>query len=121
MQNSNIQFHLIDHCLPDYFHGHHLPVVQIPVFSNMRSGQVLKEILSEVNQLGEYFCDYTEAQINEAATNWRNLYDLRKTFITIDKDDKKALQSDFAEPAYLFFVCGVLTGRPPFAEINLPK
>jgi hypothetical protein len=118
---QNIQFHLIDHCLPDYFRGHHLPVIQIGVYSNMTCGQVLKEILSEVNQLDEYFCDYTEEQINQAAANWRKQYDLRKTFVAIDKDDRKALQSEYSEPAYLFFVCGVLS-RPNtiFNEINLP-
>lgn len=120
MQNS-IQFHLIDHCLPDYFRGHHLPVIQIPVYSNMTYGQVLKEIQGELSQCFELFEQYTDEQLSEAAENWRNLYDLRKTFVKIDKDDKKALKDDFCDPAYLFFVCGVLH-RPNtiFNEINLP-
>jgi hypothetical protein len=118
---TNIQFHLIDHCLPDYFRGHHLPVIQVPVFGNMTAGTVLREILSEVNQLDEYFCDYTKEQINQAAANWRKLYDLRKNFVKIDKEDRKAIQSEDGEAAYLFFVCGVLS-RPNtiFNEINLP-
>ena len=117
---TNIQFHLIDHCLPDYFRGHHLPVIQLPVYSNMTAKQVLDGILSELSQCFDLYERYTNEMTKQAADNWRKLYDMRKTFVTIDKDDKKALQSDWGEPAYLFFVCGVLKGSPPFAEINLP-
>jgi hypothetical protein len=119
---TNVKFHLIDHCLPDYFRGHHLPVIQIGVYSNMTCGQVLKEILSEVNQLHDYFCDYTEEQISEAANNWRKLYDLRKNFVKIDKEDRKAIQNEDGDAAYLFFVCGVLH-RPCsiFNEIKHPS
>jgi len=120
MQNSNIQFHLIDHCLPDYFRGHHLPVIQIPVYSNMTAKQVLDGILSEISQCFELYEDYTNEMTNQAAKSWRTLYDLRKTFVALSKEDKQALKDDDCEPAYLFFVCGVLKGRPPFVEINLP-
>lgn len=118
---SNIQFHLIDHCLSDYFRGHHLPVIQLPVYSNMTAKQVLNGILSELSQCFDLYEQYTDEMTKQAANNWRKLHDMRKTFVTIDKDDKKALQSDCGEPAYLFFVCGVLKSRPPFAEINLPE
>lgn len=118
---QNIQFHLIDHCLPDYFRGHHLPVIQLPVYSNMTTKQVLDGILSELAQCFELYECYTDEMTKQAADNWRKLYDMRKTFVRINKDDKKALQSDFAEPAYLYFVCGVIKDCPPFSEINLPE
>lgn len=118
---QNIQFHLIDHCLPDYFRGHHLPVIQLPVYSNMTAKQVLDGILSELSQCFELYECYTDEMTKQAADNWRKLYDMRKTFIEIGKEDKKALQGDFSEPAYLYFVCGVLKGNPPFVEINLPE
>ncbi len=50
------EIQLIDVCLPDYFRGHHLPIIQFPVFGSLTLGQVKEELISEVNML----CDYYE-------------------------------------------------------------
>jgi hypothetical protein len=39
-----------DTCLSDYWGGHHLPHVQIPVWPGMTLGQVKSEIRSELSQ-----------------------------------------------------------------------
>lgn len=39
-----------DTCLPDYWGGHHLPHVQIPVYPGMKLGEVKRAIKSELAQ-----------------------------------------------------------------------
>ena len=109
-------------CQSDYFRGHHLPVIQVPVFGNMTAKMVLDEIMSELNQCFELYDHYTDEMIEQAVANWRKDYDQRKTFVKISVEDRRALKGDFCEPAYLFFVCGELI-RPGtiFNEIVLPE
>lgn len=39
-----------DTCLPDYWSGHHLPHVAIPVWPGMSLADIRRELLSELNQ-----------------------------------------------------------------------
>lgn len=39
-----------DTCLPDYWSGHHLPHVQIPVHKGMKLEEIKEALLSELNQ-----------------------------------------------------------------------
>lgn len=38
-----------DTCLPDYWGGHHLPHVSIPVYKNMELHDIKQELLNELN------------------------------------------------------------------------
>ena len=49
---SRIKFDCVhaDTCLPDYWGGHHLPHVSIPVYKGMTLKEIKASILSEINQ-----------------------------------------------------------------------
>lgn len=40
----------VDTCSPDYWSGHHLPHLQIPVFKNMTLDDIKQALLSELNE-----------------------------------------------------------------------
>lgn len=41
---------LYDTCLPDYFGGHHAPVISIPVYAGMTLKQIKISLLSELDE-----------------------------------------------------------------------
>ena len=49
MPNKNIIISFYDACLPDYFGGHHLPVLQTPVDGATTRKQLCDGLLSELN------------------------------------------------------------------------
>ncbi len=68
-----------DTCLPDYWGGHHLPYVQIPVHRNMKLKDIKQAIVNEL-QWG-----YTQGNNKDAEL-------LRADFIHAPEDFKRAEQ-----------------------------
>ncbi len=52
----NITVSFYDCCLPDYFGGHHLPVLSVPVDGNITRKELYNGLISELN---EGVIDYT--------------------------------------------------------------
>ena len=48
--NKQITVHFYDCCLPDYFRGHHRPVLQYPVDGNTTRKELYSGLLSELAQ-----------------------------------------------------------------------
>ncbi len=51
---------LLDFCLPDYFKGYHLPVLQIPVFETITNFELSEDLQSEFNFCFDMFEDVPE-------------------------------------------------------------
>lgn len=48
--SNNVVVHFYDCCLPDYFGGHHLPVLQYPVDGSTTRKELYNGLLSELSQ-----------------------------------------------------------------------
>jgi len=110
-----------DTCLSDYWPGHHLPHVQIPVYRGMTLAQVKREIKSELSQ-GAVMGSTDNARLLSAdmvrpdevkqadrvtlaayaAVNRMRLADprKRKLFMELEEID----ENDCCESVYAFFV-----------------
>jgi len=110
-----------DTCLSDYWSGHHLPHVQIPVYRGMTLAQVKREIKSELSQ-GAVMGSTDNARLLSAdmvrpdevkqadrvtlaayaAVNRMRLADprKRKLFMELEEID----ENDCCESVYAFFV-----------------
>ena len=102
-------FHLLDHCLSDFFPGHHLPVFQIPVYGPMTYKEVAEALKDEYNQLSDLYESYDEKEIEKALEKLAN-----QDGMYVDSPDLRELDElpdDFI-PTYLFFVFGTLTNNP---------
>lgn len=107
-----------DTCLSDYWSGHHLPHVQIPVYRDMTLAQVKSALHSEVNEYvsgaGELACafnydlgtdkEYTD-QLHKAAHDSIDAIELKDPendhcFM----DMEESTDDDCWESVYAFFV-----------------
>lgn len=112
-----------DTCLPDYWSGHHLPHVQIPVYRGMTLGQVKREIRSELSQgavmgstgnvrllsadmVGEDEVKQADrvTRAAYAAVNRMRLADKRKRKLFMDLEESTDDDDDCSERVYAFFV-----------------
>lgn len=59
------QLILLDICTPDYFSGHSLPVISVPVYSST----TVEELIEGIEQEYEYCFDLYEEQYSEADFN----------------------------------------------------
>jgi hypothetical protein len=110
-----------DTCLPDYWSGHHLPHVQIPVWRGMTLGQVKREIRSELSQgavMGSsdnarmlYADMVREDEVKQAhrviraayaAVNRMRLADSHKRKLFMDLEE--STDDDCSDSVYAFFV-----------------
>ena len=48
---------LADICLPDYFRGHHNPVLSVPVWKDMTKAELIESIVSDYNLVYDYLCE----------------------------------------------------------------
>ena len=77
-----IKLSFVDACLPDYFRGHHLPVLQVPVGGATTRQQIADRLHSELNmgvidyQLDKSDIDY--ADVHKAIDECVFFDDLRK-------------------------------------------
>lgn len=55
----------VDTCLNDYWSGHHLPHIAVPVYRRMRIGELRKALHNELNQGCVMGCD-TDARLLHA-------------------------------------------------------
>ena len=111
-----------DTCLSDYWSGHHLPHIQIPVWRGMTLAQVKSALRSELSQgavMGStdnarmlsddafvpYSKDYAY-QVNKAAQDAVNALELSdptndRCFMELEEIDES---DDCCDPVYAFFV-----------------
>ena len=59
----------LDTCLPDYFSGHHKPVMAIPVDGTTTANQFIEAIKDEYLQVWDYLTD----EGNKTETSWPNV------------------------------------------------
>ena len=117
--------HHADTCLPDYWSGHHLPHVQIPVYRGMTLKDVKNAIRSELSQ-GAVMGSTDNARLLSddmvrpdeekqadrvfraayAAVNRMRLADKRKRKLFMDLEESE--DNDCYESVYAFFVFVVL-------------
>lgn len=108
-----------DTCLPDYWSGHHLPHVQIPVYRDMSLAQIKSELHSEL-QCGyisgnsddardmndSYRCDHARTEaLRKAAHDAIDAIELRDPendhcFMDLEE----STDDDDGESVYAFFV-----------------
>lgn len=69
--------HHADTCLPDYWSGHHLPHISIPVFHGMHAADVRRALHSEVSE-GAIAGNFSEESATEA--------DYKRMHAAIDRD-----------------------------------
>jgi hypothetical protein len=116
----------VDTCLSDYWSGHHLPHVQIPVYRGMTLAQVKREIKRELSQgavagstdnarllSDDMVRPDEEKQADRvfraayAAVNRMRLADPRKRMLFMDLEEIDE-NDDCCESVYAFFVFVVL-------------
>lgn len=100
--------YLADICLPDYWGGHHLPVVQIPITSPMTIAEVREALDSEIKQTWEYYEDLgvdMDALVL-AAQEIRNQDDLPDDFLHFM--DSYPPSDDVEEINYAYFIVSEL-------------
>ncbi len=74
---------LIDQCLPDYFRGHHKPVMQIPVWKGMTRSALINEVVNDYNMIWDYLCEHSEYPWPEFEDG--ELFAMLDEFILVDK------------------------------------
>lgn len=112
-----------DTCLSDYWSGHHLPHVQIPVYRGMTLAQVRAALRSELSQ-GAVMGSTDNARMLSAdmvredevkqadrvtraayaAVNRMRLADKRKRKLFMDLEESTDKNDDSGESVYAFFV-----------------
>lgn len=116
-----------DTCLPDYWSGHHLPHVQIPVYRGMTLKDVKSALRSELSQgavmgstdnarllSADMVRPDEEKQADQvtraayAAVNRIRLADKRKRKLFMDLEESTDDDDDYGESVYAFFVFVVL-------------
>ena len=106
-----------DTCLPDYWGGHHLPHVQIPVYHGMKLSDIKRELHSELNQgavagsdpitqddsgdEGDKWFKRAHAAVNRITPNVKNQ---RRFFLDLDKVTDDDDDGDFSVYAFFVFI-----------------
>lgn len=96
---------LLDICLPDYFTGYSLPVLQIALYGKMTNAQLSESIMSELNYMFDYINPDDDKEITKLYEDY--CLELNKTggetFFKGDSDYNEDVDNDFYEPAYAYF------------------
>ena len=98
---------LYDVCLPDYFSGHHSPVIQVPVDNTTTVKQVIDGIKEEYSQLWDHY-DYMGVQEEDMENAIAQLYIDNADKLTIeafpDLEDHSDDEFDMIDCVYAYFV-----------------
>lgn len=113
----NLDAILADVCLPCYWSGHHLPVIQVPVYNGMALDDLKDELHSEINQgainIGSGNDQYTENGYDLTDEAYKAFHaaideieikdggDVSNIFPDLEIVDE---YDDFSEGCYAFFV-----------------
>lgn len=107
-----IKIALVDVCLPDYFGGHHLPVLQVPVDGATTRRQIANMLHSELNigvinyQLDESNIDHED--VRKAIDECLFFDDQRKPddviFPDLDVYSEDSFDESVYDSVYAFFV-----------------
>lgn len=95
---------LLDFCLPDYFGGYHLPVLQVGVYKTMTCEEVGEEMKNELNAAYDYLNPDDNVEISAL---WdAKIDELKKQGKTIFVEQDEL--GEDVECAYLYFgVCQI--------------
>jgi len=103
----------VDTCLPDYWSGHHLAHVHIPVYHGMKLSEIKRELCNELNigaiagndertnddhELNDQWHKAAMAAVNKIKPNVKNQ---RRFFMELEKQTE---DDDFAVYAFFVFV-----------------
>jgi len=61
---SGYQLQKVGLSIPDYFGGHHKPVLQVPVWKDMTKTQLTEAIVSEYHETWDHLCSYPGNELN---------------------------------------------------------
>ncbi len=98
-------FHLLDICLSDYFAGHSLPVLAVPVYAGQTWKQLFDALEDEING-DERFELTDENEINQALKRLRddNQHQSGKPVLP----DVEETEDEFTDNPYSYWVFGTL-------------
>lgn len=100
MKNYNLYY--LDTCLPDYFRGHHNPVVQIPVTHESTYAEIKEELLNCLNtEHIEDLCDEGFKQAVEELFTVVPLDKIPKVCLFIEEYTEEG--RGYFDSVYMFF------------------
>ena len=103
----------VDTCLCDYWGGHHLPHIAIPVYRGITLESVKSSLLDELSQgcvAGAEAPEEDDEQWYEAASaavgalQATSEYPFKETLVDQEDEDDDEGEFDYQEPCYAFFV-----------------
>lgn len=109
------QLILLDVCTPDYFPGHHLPLISVPVHSETTVGELIEGIEDEYDFCFDlYENQYSEADFENAIAELRekNKDILELPFLlNAEKEEEEEEEEDEGEGEgfYAYFVLGKIS------------
>jgi hypothetical protein len=100
----SVSIEYLSSCLPDYFSGHHNPVIQIPIYSKMTHRDMLNAIIEEINYCWELYSDALPDDDKEIEDIVKNIFDNYNAG-TLCFDEEIAVPIDeFEDSVCAFFV-----------------
>lgn len=107
---NNLKLANIDICLPDYFCGHHKPVLQIPVWNGMTGREVIDSIESEYNMTYEHLTygehawpDFSTEEIRKLASEVLLDPKSKNVFPELEELTEEE-EDDMVDSVYAFFI-----------------
>lgn len=108
----------VDTCLPDYFRGHHKPVIAVPVWHGMTRQQLIDSLHNEINDCGlEYAIEHsynlsvdeTNYDAIKEAINDCVLFDnhqpSEQLFLNLDENDDE--ENNCSDSVYAYFILDI--------------
>jgi hypothetical protein len=102
------QLILLDICTADYFRGHSLPVISVPVHSETTVGELIEGIEDEYDYCFDlYENQYSEADFESAIAELREKNkDILELPFLLDADAEEEEDESEGEGVYAYFVLG---------------
>ena len=100
------QLILLDVCTPDYFTGHHLPAISVPVHTGITVGELIEGIEDEYDYCFDlYENQYSEADFDNAIAEIREKNkDILELPFLLDTEEEE--DESEGEGVYAYFVLG---------------
>jgi hypothetical protein len=101
----------VDTCLPDYFNGHHKPVLQIAVHNGMTGPEVTEALIDEYNTVWDHlnygdnaWPDWNDEELRKACTEILIDPDSDNVFPELDKLEEGEELEYMCDTVYAHFV-----------------
>lgn len=115
-------FHLLDHCVADYFAGYHLPTVSVPTIGTMTGREVYRALEDEVNLYFGYLeMKFKPEDIEKALKQFKADYFNEEVFISLEEfDGMTEAEKEESEFPALFFTIGRIEQDRMFPSVVYP-